>query len=116
VLGADLDLGVRALRGLGVAEVVVELRAAAAVHATDAGGEGVFFLGAVAQAAAEVVGRDAFNPPALAVVAGNVALADRDDVVLAGLGIGEVGIQRAQVVLVGVVGAPVQVEVHAGAL
>src|SRR5690606_16588509 len=105
-----------ALADLGPAELVVEARIAAAIAAAGADGEDVLGLGAVAQAAAEIVGRNALDRPAVAVVARDVAFADRDDVVLAGFGIGEVGVQRAQVVAVVAVRAPVQVEVEAGAL
>src|SRR5690606_10456258 len=97
VFEAHLHLVVHALADLGPAELVVEARIAAAIAAAGADGEGVLGLGAVAQAAAEIVGRNALHRPAVAVVARDVAFADRDDVVLAGLGIGEVGVQRAQV-------------------
>ena len=116
VLEARFHLIVDALFGAGVADLVIDHRIGQAVLAADAGGEGVFLLGAVAHALLDRIGGQVIDAVLVAAQRGDVAVAEIEDGALAGFGIVELAVQRAQVVAVVLVRVPVQVEVGADAL
>ena len=116
VLEARLHLIIDALFGTRVTDLVIDHRIGQAVLAAGAGGEGVFFLGAVAHALLDRIGRQVIDTVLVAAQRGDLAITEIEDRALARLGIIELAVQRAQVVAVVVIRAPIQVEVRTDAL
>ncbi len=115
-LEARFDLVVHAFFGAGIADLVVQYRVGQLVLATQAGGEGVLFLGPVAHALVDRILRHAGKSILVGAGGDHVGAVEVEDHALAGFGIVELAVQRAQVVTAVLVRAPVEIEVGADAL
>ncbi|MNI22441.1 hypothetical protein D3C73_759980 [compost metagenome] len=115
-LEARLHFIVHPLFGTGEAELVIYHRVGQLVLATQAGREGVLFLGAVAHALVDGILRHAIQTVLVGSGLDHFRVIEIEDHTLAGFGIIELAVQRTQVVLAVIVRAPVQVEVGADAL
>ena len=115
VLEARFLLVVHPLAGLGVAHAIVEHGIGKPVLAAETGRQRVLLLGAPAHALADRVGRDVVDAVLAVAERGHRAVAEAEHHALARLGILEAAEQRAQVIAVVRIRAPVEVEVGADA-
>ncbi|KAG1442715.1 hypothetical protein G6F57_018316 [Rhizopus arrhizus] len=115
-LEAGLHLVVHALFGAGVAHLVIDHGIGQLVLAAQACRKGVFLLGAVAHALVDRILRHAIQAVLVGAGLDHLRVVEVEDHPLAGFGIVELAVQRAQVVLAVFVRAPVEVEVGTDAL